>query len=280
MINLTEDKINEITSSYQVPVKPDILTEIQSLAAEDEPDITQISNLIASDVGLSATILKIINSPFYGMSRRISEIKQAVMMLGINTINALVTSTLLKQSYKGAYCISMERFWDDAQDLANAMTFIGNNIKSELPIDMLYTVGLFEDCGIPLLAGKYDNYKNLLIKANEENTNSIALEEAAYRTNHAILGYFIASSWHLPKGICQIILQHHDVNGLYHAGDHKTQLAFAALKAAENMVEVAKRYKLSADWPTFEAPVLDVLGLSEDDYGNILDEYSEMYSSI
>ncbi|GLX86430.1 hypothetical protein tloyanaT_26830 [Thalassotalea loyana] len=42
MINLTEDKINEITSSYQVPVKPDILTEIQSLAAEDEPDITQI----------------------------------------------------------------------------------------------------------------------------------------------------------------------------------------------------------------------------------------------
>jgi len=119
-----------------------------------------------------------------------------------------------------------------------------------------------------------------LIKANEENTNSIALEEAAYQTIHAILGYFIASSWLLPKDICQIIPQHRDVNGLYHAVDHKTQLAFVALKAAENMVEVAKRYKFSADWPAFEAPVLDVLGLSADDYGDILDEYSEMYSSI
>ena len=72
-----------VVSSFQVPVKPEILTEMQNMMDEDEPYIEEISALISNDVGLSAAILKIINAPFYGMNRRISEIKQAVMMLGL-----------------------------------------------------------------------------------------------------------------------------------------------------------------------------------------------------
>lgn len=278
MFNLDTEKMNAVVSSFQIPIKPQILSDIQTLINVPEPEVEKIAQLISSDVGLSAAILKIINSPFYGMNRRISEIKQAVMMLGLKTINSLVTSLFLKSAFQGDASISLERFWDDSVDVANAMTFIGSKIKNEISTDMLYTIGLFKDCGIPLLALKYKNYKEILIKANSQGVNSVALEEEHYRTSHTVLGYYVASSWNLPKELCQLILRHHDQAYLSTPDGSQEQLAFAALKAAENMVERVKRSSLSPDWPLLEDDVFDILGISPIDYEDLEDDFSELFN--
>tara|TARA_R110001583_G_scaffold82867_2_gene219486 strand:- start:81 stop:944 length:864 start_codon:yes stop_codon:yes gene_type:complete len=277
LINIDEEKISAVVSGFQVPVKPEILASIDQLMATKEPDIEKIADLILSDVGLSATILKIINSPLYGMNRKISKIKQAVMMLGLNTISSLVTATLLRQSFSGKSSISLERFWDDANDIANAMIFIGRKIKTKMPVEMLYTIGLFHNCGIPLLAVKYENYKNVLIEANTSGENFTAVEERHYQTNHAVLGYFISSSWHLPKEICQLILQHHDNRYLLSNVGDEYKIAFATLKAAENMVERTKRFNYAAGWQESEKLILNVLGISTFDYADIEEDYTECF---
>lgn len=279
MFDLDEEKMASVVSSFQVPVKPQILTDLQQLLDDEEPNIDQIALLISGDVGLSAAILKIINSPFYGMNRKISEIKQAVMMLGIRTINGLVTALILKSSFHGSACISLERFWDDSLDVANAMTFIGNKVKNEIPIDMLYTIGLFQNCGIPLLALKYADYKEILIEANSSGVNSIALEEQHYQTNHAVLGYYVATSWNLPKELCLLILQHHDVDSFSKVLGTKEQLALAALKAAEHMVERVKRHNVSPDWEQVKAPALDILGITSIDYDDLEEDFAELFQA-
>jgi len=276
MFDLDDTKMKEVVSSFQIPVKPQILTDMQSLLTEAEPDMDRIAKLISSDVGLSSAILKIINSPFYGMNREISEIKQAVMILGLKTINGLVTALLLKSSFKGNASISLERFWDDSLDVANAMAFIGNKIKNKIPVDMLYTIGLFENCGIPLLALKFSNYKEVLIKANSQGVNSIALEEQHYQTNHAVLGYYVASSWNLPKEICELILRHHDASYLDTISGSNEQLAFASLKAAENMVERVKRHNVAPCWEEVKDQALNTLGISALDYEDLEEEFSEL----
>jgi len=276
MFDLDDTKMKEVVSSFQIPVKPQILTDMQSLLTEAEPDMDRIAKLISSDVGLSSAILKIINSPFYGMNREISEIKQAVMILGLKTINGLVTALLLKSSFKGNASISLERFWDDSLDVANAMAFIGNKIKNKIPVDMLYTIGLFENCGIPLLALKFSNYKEVLIKANSQGVNSIALEEQHYQTNHAVLGYYVASSWNLPKEICELILRHHDASYLDTISGSNEQLAFASLKAAENMVERVKRHNVAPCWEEVRDQALNTLGISALDYEDLEEEFSEL----
>lgn len=272
MANL-DDKKSAILSGFQVPVKPEVLSNIDRLMAQKEPDIQKVADLISSDVGLSANILKIINSPLYGVHRQVSDIKQAVMILGLKTINTLVTATLLKQSFSGKASISLARFWDDANDIANAMIFIGSKIKTKIPIDMLYSIGLFHHCGIPLLALRYENYKNVLIEANSSDGNFIAIEEKYYHTNHAVLGYFISTSWNLPKEICQLILQHHDNQYLCSDVDSEYKIAFAVLMAAENTVERAKRFNSVASWETSEKLILDILGISTMDYAEINDDY-------
>ena len=277
MFNLDQQQIQSVMSSFQIPVKPEVLTEIETLMDEEYPDMGKISEVIARDVGLSAAILKVINSPFYGMNRRISEIKQAAMMLGLTTIKSLVTALLLKKSFSGNASISLERFWDDAIDTANAMQFIGNRVKNEVPVDMLFTIGLFHDCGIPLLALKHSNYKDILIAANNNNDNPIALEEKHYGCNHAVLGYYVATSWHLPKDICQIILRHHDFSFIESNTCGKDELVFCVLKAAENLTENVKRHGNSPDWQIIGNQALSILGLSEEDYRDLMDDYSELY---
>lgn len=84
------------------------------------------------------------------------------------------------------------------------------------------------------------------------------------------------SSWHLPKDICQLILQHHDKNYLTPMTGNQEQLAFAALKAAENMAERVKRFKISPDWHLYSEQVLSVLGISEEDYTDLEEDYNEM----
>lgn len=276
MISIDENKLKEVVSSFQIPPKPELLTKIQQIMATEEPDMSALADIIAKDVGISSAILKIINSPCYGMNRKISEIKQAVMILGLNTINGLVTALLLKESIKGKSSISLERFWDDALDVANAMTFLGNKVKNKVPVDMLYTVGLFHDCGIPLIAIKYPNYKDVLVKANSNGENSVALENSTYGTNHPVIGYFVAASWNLPKNICDIILRHHDEQYLAEINGSTEQLIFAVLKAAENIVNKNKRHHYSPDWQLFSESVLDVLGISEEDYVDLEDDFAEL----
>ncbi|MGF1743110.1 HDOD domain-containing protein [Vibrio profundum] len=278
MMNIDEEKMASIISSFQVPIKPKALTEMQEIMRAPEPDINLVADLISSDIGLSSAILKVINSPYYGMSRTISEIKQAVMIIGLTTINSLITALLLKSSLQGKASISLERFWDDSLDVANAMLFIGNRIKDKVPIDVLYTVGLFQNCGIPLLALRFEDYKEILIEANNKGCNSIALEEEKYNTNHAVLGYFIASSWNLPKEICDIILQHHNIQFFDTIVGSEAQLTLATLKMAEHFVERAKRHNVSPDWQEVELTVSEVLGLSTVDFNDFEDDYADLYA--
>jgi HD-like signal output (HDOD) protein len=276
MFNLDNKKMAAVVSGFQIPVKPQILTDMQLLLGKAEPNIDNVAALISSDVGLSSAILKIINSPFYGVNREVSEIKQASMILGLKTINSLVTALLLKSSFQGDACISLERFWDDSLDVANAMAFIGNKIKKGICVDMLYTIGLFQNCGIPLLALKFNDYKDILIEANSSGVNSIALEEKKYQTNHAVLGYYVASSWNLPKKLCVLILQHHELSYLSEISDNKEQLSFAILKVAEHMVDKVKRYNVSPDWEAIKEDALSILGITLVDYADLEDEFCEL----
>ena len=110
LIDLDNKKLASAVSSFQVPAKPQILIDIQKLMAEDEPNIDKVALLISNDVGLSSAIIKVINSPLYGVNRKVSKIKHAVMALGLRGVNGLVIALLLKSSIQGTSSISLERY--------------------------------------------------------------------------------------------------------------------------------------------------------------------------
>ena len=276
MIQLDDDS-DALLKGYFIPPKPELLAELQALANRPEPDPVAVSEVVARDVGMSAAVLKTINSPLFGMSRTISDIRQAALLLGVSNVVGLATAYEMRRSVAGDACISLERFWDSAADVADAMVAVGRMLKLAMPPEDLYTIGLFHDCGIPILAVKHADYVHVLEEANRDFTRSIVeLEEERYTTNHAIVGYFVSSSWGVPRYICKAILQHHEPDIGDAPQDDPFKNAIAVLKVAENIVSRARRMSDDPDWAHFEDFALSQLGMSEPDYEDLQADITEL----
>lgn len=275
------DLVDDAFDGFHIPSKPEILSQIEAILQAEEPDMMALADLVATDIGIASVVLKTINSPFYGMSRTICEIKQAVMLLGMEVIRALVVGVILRGSYTQESCISLERFWDSTTDVANTMVFIGSRIKNKVAQEKLYTIGLFQNCAIPAFAIKFPDYKELLayIEAHSNVIETVA-ESKKYGTNHAVMGYYIANSWGLPKDICRIILNHHNKDFLDIEPDEETRLLFATLKTAENIVNKVRRFKDTPDWAYVGEDSLGCLHIDQDEYDDIEDDISDMFSAV
>jgi len=266
--------LDDVARGFHIPAKPEILHELKKIMSDDDASISDEAAIVSKDISLSSAILKAINSPFFGITRTISNIHQAVCFMGMEGVNYLATALLLKKAFVGeTSCLSFDRFWSDATNIANAMMFISKNISCDIPTDSLYAVGLFHDCGIPAMALQYSDYKNTLDEADELGFNSVIIENEKYGTNHAIVGYYIASSWHLPKEICNIILQHHELDFLFKVTGSNEQLIYATLKMAENITERKHRFRQSSDWQFIGEDVLNVLGINSDEYADLEEKY-------
>jgi HD-like signal output (HDOD) protein len=278
-IKVDDKVLADIKRGFSVPARPELLIKLQNLMTQPDPELNTIADVIALDVATSATILKTVNSPLYGLARTISDIKGSVRYLGMQGVYNLVTSCLLKQEFSQQKnsAIALDQFWQNSTNIANAAVFINKQLKQPIANEKLFSLGLFHDCGIPVMALKYSNYQTCLMQAfNSPDQTLPKIEEALYGINHATLGYFVASSWRLPKDICQLILRHHERNFLDKLTGSKVQLAFAILKLAENISYRHLYFTDCADWSFIGNSVLTLLELDEYLYQDLLEDLSEL----
>lgn len=277
MIVVNEQVLSDVNKNFIIPPKPQILSDLELLASAQKPSLSDAAEIIAKDVAIASAILKIVNSPAYGLVRSVSDIKQAIMFLGWNGIEALIPALKLKQMFlQKTCCISLERFWDNASEIANVNMIVGQRVKNKIPVEYLYTLGLFHDCGIVPMAIKYDDYVNVLHGSNRSSKESLVdIEDRVYGANHAIIGYYLASSWHLPRDICQLILRHHDLSLLEDTSDPNQQLCFCVLKLSESIVNSILRDEKIKDWERLEPFILKKLNMSEDEYIDLQEEAIE-----
>lgn len=279
MISITQDVIDHVSEGFSIPSMPDILIKVQKICADPDGEIADLATLIATDIGLSSAILKTINSPLYGMNRAISDIGQAVMLLGMGSVSTLIAGILIKQSFKGEAAIRFERLWDNATLVAETMVFIGQNIDNKIPPENLYTAGLFHDCGIAAMSMRYTGtYLETLLLANEDHSKTqVEHENELHNSNHAIVGYFIASGWKLPRDICQVILNHHEADFLARNKSHMENLVFATLKIADNMVSSLKRRQNVQGWDDMKEACFSQVGMDEDQYHDLSEDLEELW---
>lgn len=281
MFDIDQEKAKKIISGFQIPIKPQILAELQQEQAKPEPSPDAFAEVISKDVALSASILKTINSPTFGLNRSITDIKQSVIMLGTDNVANIASFFQLRSAFKGQSSISHEKYWDTAMETANMMGILLKqlNLKSNCPIEDAYAFGLFRDCGIPLMAMKFPTYKEILIAANTNPEKEFtSFEDDAYQTNHAVVGYFVASSWNLPKNLCQLILRHHETDFLTEAkGENSQKDLYALVKIASNALSQYNFMKDDTEWYLAKESVLDYFNLSEPDYQDIEDDIKEVF---
>ncbi len=276
MLIVDQSVLDDIGRGFSVPAQPKLLLELLKLMAEPIPDINAISDAISKDIAVSAAILKTVNSPLYGLSRSVTDIKMSVNYIGIYGVVMLVTGSLLKKSFDPKSCsLNLENFWQLTSDIADISMLLGKRFKPHIANDKFFSLGLFHACGVPVMAMKYDDYQALIDQALTTSEIALtAIEEKHYQVNHATIGYYVASSWRLPKEVCQIILQHHERDFLNIPDGSEDQELYAVLKLSEHLASIKHTECASADWPYVQEKVQRVLQMNDEALELLISEFA------
>ncbi|MGN5593110.1 HDOD domain-containing protein [Stutzerimonas nitrititolerans] len=283
-VELTDEQIRRVLQGISVPPQPQIMVDLQMEQVMPEPDLRNIARLISQDPGLSGALLKTVNSSFFGLANRIASIRQAVNLLGCNSVINLINAQSIKGELSDDAIVTLNRFWDTAQDVAMASLTLAKRIGYPAP-DEAYTLGLFHNCGIPLMVKRFPGYMSVLEEAYASasaETRVTDIENRALNTNHAVVGYFTAKSWNLPLHLCEVIANHHNALSLFSddsGRDASLKTLLAILKMAEHICashRVIGDQAEDHEWQAIAQLVLEYVGLSEYDFVSLKESIREM----
>ena len=266
----------EIASSFSIPPRPEALIMISAEMKKDIPDANKISLSLKDDVTLYAAVLKVINSPLFGLRNKITSVHHATMLLGVEKVYSLVKVTALRttlNAYPG-----LDRFWDTSKEVAQLSTSIAR-LLTGIETEDVYTVGMFHDCGVPLMMQKYPDFKELLLRVNADPDLTLSDEQnRLYGLNHYQVGYELANTWLLPEHICNAI-KYQPYSTEAFSGkldiDEKTQTLLAILIMAKHISNAFRRMWRLEGSPAKSLPsteALNHMGLSEIDFLDIRDK--------
>jgi len=150
-----------------IPPCPAILDRFMTEVGKDEPDYKRLASIIATDVSISASLIKTANSPFFGLRQRVRSANEALMVLGMKNSSRAIAGIILRKSFPNLP--NLERFWDASARIARLSGWLVQRLDiRDLRSEDAYTFGLFRDCGIPVLLGRFQNYEVLMNKTNQD----------------------------------------------------------------------------------------------------------------
>ncbi len=201
----------KITSEIQsLPTFPQHIIELQDLCNNPESDINQISNRIAMDPSLSADILKISNTAGFISGKRIESINEAIMVIGLNNVQSILTvaasRTIIEKRYK-----RYEEIWEHC----NKTAFYARNLAADTGFvkfgDRTFIAGLLHDIGrIVLLSISPKLSKEILNMLHIKNpSSSNIIEELTIGISHTDIGADIAKKWNFPDYLIESLQYHH-----------------------------------------------------------------------
>lgn len=278
---LTNDQIATILQGIAIPPQPQILVDLQMEQFDPNCSVASVAKLISQDVGLSGSILKTVNSSFFQRASNITSITQAVNLLGVNTVVNLVNAHSIKGELSDEDIISLGRFWDSAMEVAQTALVIARQLAIKNP-DEAYTLGLFHNCGVPLLMKRYENYGEVIEQSYAEKTLSITEKEnQLIRTNHAVVGYYVSKAWNLPRYLCEAIHDHHNPEHTLadEFSDNRKKNLLAVLKMAECLCgchNTIGHQTYNHEWERVRHYVLDYVGMSDYDFDHLRETVNEL----
>ncbi len=259
-----------------LPPRPKAIMVLMEEMARPEPDLHRVSQAIQADPALAGAMLKVVNSAAFGLTRKAASIAQAISFLGLRNIKSIASGLALRQAMAPPGP-GLERFWDTAEQVAMLCAVLAQKIRG-IPKDQAYTVGLFHDCGIPLLMQRFPTYKDVLLRANRGDGDAFDdIEQAELNTSHSSVGYFVAKSWHLPDDICHAIMLHHSVNAfIANEGVPDMVKNFIGLVLlAEHIHHARLRSAADVEWERLGPTVQRHFGFTEEDYLELIDATHE-----
>ncbi|MFC1557651.1 HDOD domain-containing protein [candidate division KSB1 bacterium] len=252
---------------------PVIFTQI--LDCVEDPDSTsdELRDLILQDQALTAKILSIANSAYFGTSKTITDVKGAIIRIGYQNVMEIAIGVIILGAMQGAKksdVLDNVYFWQYSLACAEASKFVAKAIHYK-QLEQAYIIGLMHDIGRQILIHCFGTaYDEVILSSYAEKLSLVSKEKEILNIDHTEAGEVLASNWRLPDQVIAAIKFHHSVEDIpenYKAEIYITQIA----EYITRKIGLGNNGDYSP--PELDKRVLDGLRLNEEDIDSFIHDF-------
>lgn len=210
---------------------PQSATQVRQVVDDPKATLNDLEKVVQLDPALSAQLLKVANSPYFGVAREVSTVRGALMLLGFDaTRNMAMALAMLTLSQSGKS--SGERLLEHALEVALGARLLAEGADRELASEV-FVAGLLHDLGRLVLSSvAADRYEPL---AHLEGDELVAAEREEFGFDHGALGAACLEDWRLPSQICLALRYHHDLAAAESLDDARARCVVGAVALADQI---------------------------------------------
>jgi len=194
----------------QLPSLPSAVTELLASFGNEEVDIDQIAHQIARDQGLTARVLRVANSSFYGLQSKVGTIHEAVVVLGFRAVRSMVLAVGMTGAFRVDQCPGF-----DAHAYLRHGVGVALAARSLAPLtghnpELAFTAGLLHDIGQLVLASNFSKqFAEVLAYRKKHDCLMVVAERDLLGMDHAVVGGLLSEAWRFPEALHAAVAEHH-----------------------------------------------------------------------
>jgi HD-like signal output (HDOD) protein len=275
-----EKVLDRIRRAEKLPSLPVVTLETLKLLNQEDQSIDRLVDLIKRDPALTATILKVVNSPFYGLARRVSSIRDATTIIGLSTLKLLVVSVSLVGALKNSNTRKLDHasYWRRSLFTAVASMLLARALSQESSEDAFLS-GLLADIGIlAALQTVPEEYLPVMEAWTSRKKPLAVLEMEKFGFTHAVMGREMLRAWNLPENLYKIVGAHNG-EGLDDLDTSTLKLA-GIVRSASTIAELFCQDMPAANVDNVKSSCLSEIGISPQLLEDILNAMSKHVSEL
>jgi len=270
---LVDEGVKRIVGSIEsLPSAPVLFVALEKALKSEDVSMQTLGDIIQQDMGMTAKVLKLVNSPFFGLRRTIESVHEALAFLGVDTIKGLV---LVNGIFENTHALSVKAFslndlWHHSLKVAEgAKKLTKEEGLSRSLQEEAFVGGVLHDIGVLVLATHFPaQYERVIEVVQAEHISIPTAEQWEFGVTHAEIGAYLLGLWGIPAPILKVVSLHHRPRA---AGDS----AFSPLLA----VHLADAFSgMNQGHPLLERSTLDIKMLEEQGFSPHLERWRACFS--
>jgi putative nucleotidyltransferase with HDIG domain len=199
-----------LASVTSLRTMPAIYAEVTAELQAQNPSVARVAEMVARDPAITAKVLQLINSAFFGLRGHVSDPERAVQLLGLETVRALVLSTHVYSQFSASGALNVTTLWQHSLRTARAAKLIARALKmSDRDANEAFAAGLLHDVGKLVLAETVQGYDGIVRASVERGVCLAQVERETLGASHATVAAYLFGLWGLSYGIVEAIAWHH-----------------------------------------------------------------------
>ncbi len=271
---LSDDRLKSIISSIDsLPSLPENYARLQQVIADPDSALSDVGAIIEEDLGMSAKILQLVNSAFFGLYQHIDSPSHAVSLLGLDTVKSLVLGVQVFSEIKAkSKLLPLDELFSHSMAVGSIAHKIAQAVgaKKQLADDCLIA-GILHGVGkLLLLANIPEEYEQVLTAVGPDTTLYDA-ERQILHADHGAVGAYLIGLWGLPGNVVEAICFHHRIQ-------EYPQEGFSPALAVH--IANVLHYELKPDTCIGACPVIDEEAVAKAGFGDRIDEFRAIAAEL